>query len=85
MPSALVMHSMVSRCHKGQFALLAVFALQFMSAPPSDVLSSDLTVVAPPIPGRKCYKKTKERKEAIWAPKLEGALVEGLPGSFIEE
>ncbi|KAJ7231713.1 hypothetical protein B0H12DRAFT_1328214 [Mycena haematopus] len=36
------------------------------------------TSTASPIPGRKCWKKTKERTGPIWSPLLEAALIEGL-------
>ncbi|KAJ7498100.1 hypothetical protein B0H11DRAFT_1998669 [Mycena galericulata] len=63
------------------------FVLQFMPPPAPDFLSPKLVTMARPIPGRKSYKKTKERKEAIWPPLLETALVEALdkyrPSSYL--
>ncbi|KAJ6465164.1 hypothetical protein C8R47DRAFT_991600 [Mycena vitilis] len=31
-----------------------------------------------PVPGRRCWKKTKERHEAVWPPALEAALIGAL-------
>lgn len=65
----------LARCHKGDYSLYSLsFALLFMP-----IVPSNLAITAPPIPGRRLYKKTKSRKEPIWPPLLETALVEGLP------
>ncbi|KAF7345469.1 TEA domain-containing protein [Mycena venus] len=41
-------------------------------------LASTSMAPASAIPGRKCWKKTKERTEAVWSPALETALIEAL-------
>ncbi|KAJ6621464.1 hypothetical protein B0H10DRAFT_1945287 [Mycena sp. CBHHK59/15] len=48
------------------------------AAPPSDLSYPNLVVVLPQITGRRLWKKTKEKKEAVWPPLLETALVDAL-------